>query len=155
MLSKIQIQSLKGCTIRIHHPVHHLMEVSPFEKVPYPRISMRVKCMDYILSRAYKDVRTYFLNHFLQHKIKIFSPDVYGYIHSTIKMLTSLDNLKSTHKSGRLLSFIGNWLKKTSDPVIQEILKCYWIPILDLESFQVLPHPAISMVQEDAMLVDQ
>ena len=155
MLSEIQSRSLKGWPIRIHHPVHHWMGSNPFEKVPIPRISMRVKYMGYPISRAYKDIGTYFLNQFPQYKVKSLTPEVYPYIPSITKTLIFLENLKRTPRLGRLASFIGNWLKKASDPVNQEILKWYWIPFLDSESFQVLPHLSISMAQEDAMLVDQ
>ena len=125
MLSEIQSQSLKGCTIRIHHPVHQWMESSPFEKVPIPRISMRVKYMGYPLSIACKDIGTYFLNQFPQYKGKRLTPEVYAYIHSIIKTLIFLENLTRTPRLGRLASFIGNWLKKASDPVNQEILNTF------------------------------
>ena len=108
--------------------------------------------MDYSLSRACKDVGTYFLNQFPQYKVKNFRPEVYAHIYPLIKTLIYLENLKSTPRLGRLVSFIGNWLKKKSDPVNQEILKWYF---LDSESFQVLPHPSISMAQENAIFADQ
>ena len=81
--------------------------------------------MGYPLSRAYKDIGTYFLNQFPQYKVKSLTPEVYAYIHSIIITLIFLENLKRTPRLGRLASFIGNWLKKVSDPVNQEILKWY------------------------------
>ena len=76
--------------------------------------------MDYSLSRACKDVGTYFLNQFPQYKVKNFRPEVYAHIYPIIKTLIYLENLKNTPRLGRLVSFIGNWLKKKATQWIKK-----------------------------------
>ena len=93
MLRKSQSQCLEGCSINIHHLVHHLTVSRPFDKTLYPRTCKRVAGVDYNLQSNLKVVKIPCQNQFPQEKVDFFSPYVYAHVYPIIKTLISLVKL--------------------------------------------------------------